>query len=126
MQKSKSCTAGMIYLQSKYSLNRQKARLRWSDLILMTPISVLIQSSLLLMHAIDRNHFGVLEKVCLLVFLKIGQYPLTLWSVREEKSVCIDGVHESMLDGDIMDVSVSESIWILSDKTTLYMMDAKW
>ena len=76
MQKSTSCTAGMIYLQSKYSSNRQKARLRWSDLILMTPISVLIQSSLLLMHAIDGNHFGALEKVGLLVFFKNSPIPL--------------------------------------------------
>lgn len=60
---------------------------------------------------------------------KTGQYPLTLWRVIGEKTVCVDGFPKSMLDGDITDVSVTlsqELVWVLTDKSSLFLMDAKW
>lgn len=94
----------------------------------MIKIYVLILWSLLFLHAINTNRFGALEKVKSKVLIQKGQYPLTLWRVVDEKTVCVDGVHTSMLDGEIKDVSVtlsSDLVWILTDKSTLYLMDAK-
>ena len=72
------------------------------------------------------DHFGLLEKV-FKEDLMLGAYPLTLWSVEKDKTHCVDGLSDASLDSNVKDISASPSnfsLLVLSEKSTLYVIDA--
>ena len=55
-----------------------------------------------------------------------GTYPISLWSIEENQTFCIDGIQEKMLDSPVKRVSLCDTahlMIVLTHTGSLYLWD---